>query len=82
MRNNFVDNISAINTSDKIGCIEEDCLIGYRLSLLSGLRKEEVTDLKWSDIYHSGDVTFFMIKNKKVERNHNIKGYFYKYILM
>jgi len=54
--------------------------VGFRLSLLSGLRREEVTDLKWSDIYHSGDVSFFMIKNKKVERNHNIKGEFYKYV--
>jgi uncharacterized protein (TIGR02145 family) len=26
---NFVDNISAINTSDKIGCIEGDCFNGY-----------------------------------------------------
>lgn len=39
-----------------------------------------MTDLKWSDLYHSGDVTFFMIKNKKVERNHNINGEFYKYV--
>jgi len=54
--------------------------VGFRLSLLSGLRREEVTDLKWSDIFFSGDISFFMIKNKKVERNNNIKGEFYKYV--
>lgn len=54
--------------------------VGFRLSLLSGLRREEVTDLKWSDIFFSGDISFFMIKNKKVERNKNIKGEFYKYV--
>ena len=54
--------------------------IGYKLFLLTGGRREEVVDLRWSDIYFSGETYFFMIKNKKVERNQNIKGEFYKYI--
>lgn len=54
--------------------------VGFRLSLLTGVRREEVVDLKWSDIFFSGDILFFMIKNKKVERNNNIKGDFYKYV--
>lgn len=54
--------------------------VGFRLSLLTGVRREEVVDLKWSDIFFSGDISFFMIKNKKVERNNNIKGDFYKYV--
>jgi integrase len=54
--------------------------IGYKLFLLTGGRREEVVDLRWSDIYYSGDTYFFMIKNKKVERNQNIDGNFNKYI--
>lgn len=53
---------------------------GFRLFLLTGARREEVVDLKWSDILHSGDTYFFMIKNKKVERNQNVNGVFNKYI--
>ncbi|WP_396164962.1 tyrosine-type recombinase/integrase [Flavobacterium sp.] len=54
--------------------------LGYKLFLLTGGRREEVVDLRWSDIYYSGDTYFFMIKNKKVERNQNIDGDFNKYI--
>ena len=54
--------------------------IGYKLFLLTGGRREEVVDLRWSDIYYSGDTYFFIIKNKKVERNQNIDGTFNKYI--
>jgi integrase len=53
---------------------------GFKLFLFSGCRREEVVDLRWSDIYHSGETYFFMINNKKVERNNNISGEFYKYI--
>ena len=53
---------------------------GFKLCLLTGGRREEVVDLKWSDILYSGDTYFFMIKNKKVERNRNVSGVFYKYI--
>jgi integrase len=53
---------------------------GFKLFLLTGGRREEVVDLRWSDIYFSGETYFFMIKNKKVERNNNISGEFYKYI--
>jgi integrase len=53
---------------------------GYKLFLLTGGRREEVVDLKWSNIYYLGDTYFFMIENKKVDRNNNIKGEFYKYI--
>lgn len=54
--------------------------LGFKLFLLTGGRREEVVDLRWSDIYYSGDTYFFMIKNKKVERNKNIDGDFNKYI--
>lgn len=53
---------------------------GFKLFLFSGCRREEVVDLRWSDIYHSDETYFFMINNKKVERNNNISGEFYKYI--
>jgi integrase len=52
----------------------------FKLFLFSGLRREEVVDLRWSDIYFSGDTYFFTIQNKKVERNQNIKGNFLKYV--
>ena len=54
--------------------------VGFRLALLTGVRREELVDLKWSDIYFSGDTYFFMIKNKKVDRNDNINGEFHKYL--
>jgi integrase len=54
--------------------------LGYKLFLLTGGRREEVVDLRWSDIYFSGETYFLMIKNKKVERNQNIDGNFNKYI--
>ncbi|MFV8466700.1 tyrosine-type recombinase/integrase [Flavobacterium sp. LB1P62] len=41
---------------------------GFKLSLLTGGRREEVVDLKWSDIFTTvKDVKFFKIKNIKVE---------------
>lgn len=54
--------------------------VGFKLALLTGVRREELVDLKWDDILFSGDTSFFMIKNKKVDRNKNIKGDFFKYI--
>jgi integrase len=54
---------------------------GFKLFLLTGGRREEIVDLKWGDIYQSENGTyFFMIANKKVERNSNNKGSYIKYI--
>jgi integrase len=41
---------------------------GFKLFLLTGGRREDVVDLKWSDIYtnESTGTMFFMISNKKV----------------
>lgn len=53
---------------------------GFRLFLLTGGRREEIVDLRWSDIYESvSGVKFFRIQNLKVERSRNIDG-LYKYI--
>ncbi|MBD0725367.1 hypothetical protein B6A10_09270 [Flavobacterium sp. L1I52] len=53
---------------------------GFRLFLLTGGRREEIVDLRWSDIYVSvSGVKFFRIQNLKVERSRNIDG-LYKYI--
>ncbi|MBQ0907761.1 tyrosine-type recombinase/integrase [Flavobacterium sp. F-328] len=53
---------------------------GFRLFLLTGSRREEVVNLRWSDIYISpSGVKFFRIKNIKVERIKNKEG-IYKYI--
>jgi integrase len=42
---------------------------GFKLFLLTGARREEVVDLKWSDIYVSRDgIKFFMFNNLKVNR--------------
>ena len=42
---------------------------GYRLFLLTGGRREEIVNLKWSDIYVSQNGTkFLMFSNLKVER--------------
>lgn len=42
---------------------------GFRLFLLTGGRREEVVNLRWSDIYISpSGVKFFRIRNIKVER--------------
>ena len=89
-KDEFIRILSCIDSSDsllKLGGKGEvknmyrDYLkIGYKLFLLTGGRREEVVDLRWSDIYYSGDTYFFMIKNKKVERNQNIDGNFNKYI--
>jgi integrase len=43
--------------------------IGFKLFLLTGGRREEVVDLKWSDIYSTTQgVKLFIIDNKKVNR--------------
>lgn len=53
---------------------------GFRLFLLTGGRREEIVDLRWSDIYVSvSGVKFFRIQNLKVERSLNMAG-LYKYI--
>ncbi|WP_348810625.1 tyrosine-type recombinase/integrase [Flavobacterium maritimum] len=53
---------------------------GFRLFLLTGGRREEIVDLRWSHIYVSvSGVKFFRVQNLKVERNLNIDG-LYKYI--
>lgn len=58
---------------------------GFKLFLLTGGRREEVVDLKWSDIFiTSSNVMFFKILNLKVERSNNSKNVSakkkYKYI--
>lgn len=58
---------------------------GFKLFLLTGGRREEVVDLKWSDIFiTSSNVMFFKILNLKVERSNNSKNISakkkYKYI--
>lgn len=53
---------------------------GFRLFLLTGGRREEVVNMRWSDIYIStSGVKFFRLKNIKVERIKNKEG-IYKYI--
>lgn len=53
---------------------------GFRLFLLTGGRREEIVNLKWSDIFVSvSGVKFFKIQNLKVERSFN-KNEIYKYI--
>lgn len=53
---------------------------GFRLFLLAGGRREEIVDLRWSNIFVSvSGVKFFRIQNLKVERNLNVDG-IYKYI--
>lgn len=53
---------------------------GFRLFLLTGGRREEVVNLRWSDVFISpSGVKFFRIKNIKVERIKNKEG-IYKYI--
>lgn len=45
---------------------------GFKLCLLTGGRREEIIDLKWSDIYeHESGIKFFMFNNLKVERLKN-----------
>lgn len=53
---------------------------GFRLFLLTGGRREEVVDLRWSDIFVSpSEVKFFRIQNLKVQRNLS-RDEIYKYI--
>lgn len=48
---------------------------GFKLFLLTGGRREEVVDLKWSDILTtSNNVSFFKIENLKVVRANRAKG--------
>ena len=83
----ILDNITEENSTIKLGGKGEEknmyrdyLKVSFKLFLMTGLRREEVVNLKWSDIYYSGETYFFMINNKKVERNKNNKGVFYKYI--
>jgi integrase len=53
---------------------------GFRLFLLTGGRREEVVNLRWSDIFiTTNGVRFFKIGNLKVERIKKVKNIF-KYI--
>jgi integrase len=53
---------------------------GFRLFLLTGGRREEVVDLRWSDIFISpSGVKFFRVRNIKVELITN-KTHIYKHI--
>lgn len=53
---------------------------GFRLFLLTGGRREEIVDLRWSHIYVSvSGVKFFRIQNLKVQRNLS-RDEIYKYI--
>jgi len=53
---------------------------GFMLFLLTGGRREEVVDLKWSDIFISvKGVRFFQIPNLKSNRAQKVE-HFYKYI--
>lgn len=50
---------------------------GFKLFLLTGGRREEVVDLKWSDILVTIEgVKFFRIGNRKVERSKKTEGIF------
>ncbi|MBB4804371.1 integrase [Flavobacterium nitrogenifigens] len=54
---------------------------GFKLFLLVGGRREEVVDLRWSDIYLSPNGTmFFRIENLKVTRSKKTSEKIYKYI--
>ena len=84
---NILENITEENSTIKLGGKGEEknmyrdyLKVSFKLFLLTGLRREELVELKWSDIYYSGETYFFMINNKKVERNKNNKGEFMKYI--
>jgi integrase len=53
---------------------------GFRLFLLTGGRREEVVNLRWSDVFiTTNGVKFFKIGNLKVERIKKVKNIF-KYI--
>jgi len=53
---------------------------GFRLFLLIGGRREEIVDLRWSDIFTSQNKTkFFRIENLKVMRAKNKTEKIYKY---
>jgi hypothetical protein len=48
---------------------------GFRLFLLARGRREEIVDLRWSNIFVSvSGVKFFRIQNLKVEKNLNADG--------
>ena len=56
---------------------------GFKLGLLTGLRREEIVVLKWSDIYISvKGIMFFMVSNIKVEKAMNNVSHekYWKYV--
>ncbi|MBL0329103.1 MAG: tyrosine-type recombinase/integrase [Bacteroidetes bacterium] len=53
---------------------------GFKLMLFTGGRREEVVELRWSDIFITiKGAKCFRIRNRKVERGQNVQG-IYKYI--
>jgi integrase len=59
----------AIRRDGSVGEMLAANKIGFKLFLLTGGRREEVVDLKWSDIYSTTQgVKLFIIDNKKVNR--------------
>ena len=74
------DPIQVLSNAVKKNMYEPYMKHAFRLFLLTGARREEVVDLRWSDILiTSNEVMFFKIKNLKVNK---IKKSFdvYKYI--
>lgn len=56
---------------------------GFKMGLLTGLRREEIVILRWSDIYISvKGILFFMVSNIKVEKamSNVTDEKYYKYI--
>ncbi len=79
--------INSINPNKKLGGKGENkCMfrpylkVGLKLMLFTGGRREEVVELRWSDIFTTENGTkCFKIHNRKVERSKNKEGVF-KYI--
>jgi integrase len=74
--NNLIDSIADANPYQTLGGKGERKNMyrpyladGFRLFLLTGGRREEIVDLKWSDILVTTEgIMFFLISNKKVNR--------------
>ena len=81
---NCIDNSSPymkLGGKGEVKNMYRDYLIdGFKLFLFTGLRREEVVTLRWSDIYFVNETYFLKVKNKKVERNENLNGEFTKYV--